>query len=171
VVASDQCNELGLKLPTLSKETQTELLSVLREAGTIRKNPVDASAHGIAPHNIVKIIEIIDREDDIDCILFTYQLYFLFRNIKRIGLSLDDAFEYLVNALHGVKQSISKPVAFALARDSDELDVENFRLTLKQRLLDVGVPAFDSVRAAGLTLLRMNDFRKARERLSSQVSF
>jgi acetyl-CoA synthetase (ADP-forming)/acetyltransferase len=164
VVASDQCNELGLTIPTLPAHAQKELLSVLREAGTIRKNPVDASAHGIIPQNIADIIGMIDREPDIDCILFTYQLYFLFRNIRRIGLSLDQAFELLVEALGNAKNSASKPVAFALSRDSDNLEAEKMRLALKQKLLQAGVPTFGSVQAAGLTLVRMNQFREAQER-------
>jgi acetyltransferase len=162
VVASDQCNELGLKLPPLADDIQRELLTVLREAGTIRKNPVDASAHGIIPQNVVRIVEIIERAPNIDCVLFTYQLYFLVRNLKRIGISLDDALDHLIGALGNAKNNVSKPLAFALARDSDELEVEEVRVTLKERLLKVGVPAFDSVRAASLVLLRMNEFRKAR---------
>ncbi|GAB4355369.1 MAG: CoA-binding protein [Candidatus Abyssubacteria bacterium] len=166
VIASDQCYELGLSMPPLETHTQQRLLSVLREAGTIRRNPVDASAHGIVPQNIEKIIEIIDNDPNIDCILFTYQLYFLFRNLKRIGVSLEEALEFLVGALKNVKANSTKPVAFALTRDSDELDAEHFRLTLKQRLLEVGMPAFDSVKAACLTLSRMNDLRKIRERIN-----
>jgi acyl-CoA synthetase (NDP forming) len=167
VIASDQCTQLGLKLPTLCERTQKELLTILREAGTIRSNPVDASAHGIIPQNIAGIIEMIDHEPGIDCVLFTYQLYFLFRNIKRVGLSLEQAFDLLVEALQGVKNRASKPIAFALSRDSDDLDAEKFRLALKQRLLEAGVPTFGSVKAAGLTLMRMNQFRQARERLSA----
>jgi acyl-CoA synthetase (NDP forming) len=166
VVASDVCHELGLCLPALAGETQQRLLSVLREAGTIRRNPVDTSAHGIVPQNIEKIVDIIDLDPNVDCILFTYQLYFLFRNLKRIGVSLDDALEYLVTSLKNVRANSSKPVAFALTRDSDELDVERFRLTLKERLLEVGVPAFDSVRAACLTISRMNELRKIQSRIA-----
>ncbi len=164
VVASDQCNEIGLKLPALSEDVQRELLTVLREAGTIRKNPVDASAHGIIPQNVVRIIEIISRAPSIDCVLFTYQLYFLVRNLKRIGVTLEDALEHLIHALGNAKSGVSKPVAFALARDSDQLDVEEVRLALKEKLLRAGMPAFDSVRAAALTLLRMNRLREGRER-------
>ena len=165
VIASDQCNQLGLKLPTLPEETQEELLTVLREAGTIRKNPVDASAHGIIPHNITRIIEILDREPGIDCILFTYQLYFLVRNIMRIGVSLEEAFDLLVDALSSAKNNASKPVAFALSRDSDDHEAEKFRLALKQRLLEADVPTFGSVTTAGLVLKRMNQFRQTRKRI------
>lgn len=160
VVASDQCSEIGLTLPPLSEQTQKELLTVLREAGTIRRNPVDASAHGIMPANIARIVEIVDADPNVDCMLFTYQLYFLFRNLKRIGVSLEDAFEFLVRALRDVKTNARKPVAFAVTRDSEDLDAERFRLTLKERLLDAGVPAFDSVSSAGLTLLRMHSLGK-----------
>jgi hypothetical protein len=100
-------------------------------------------------------------------VVFTYQLYFLFRNIKRVGVSLEQAFDLLVEALKQVNDKASKPIAFALSRDSDDLDAEKFRLTVKQRLLDAGVPTFGSVKAAGLTLVRMNQFRQARERLSA----
>jgi hypothetical protein len=93
-------------------------------------------------------------------------LYFLFRNLKRFGVSLEEALEYLVKALESVKMGVAKPVVFALTRDSDEIDAEEFRLTLKQRLLEVGVPAFDSVRAACLVLSRLEQFRKTRERIS-----
>jgi len=165
VIASDQCNELGLTLPTLPEKTQKELLTILREAGTIRKNPVDASAHGIMPQNITRIIEILDREPDIDCIIFAYQLYFLVRNVRRIGVTLEDAFTMLIEALKDAKQNTSKPVAFALSRDSDDPEGEKFRLALKQRLLEVGMPTFGSIKAAGQTLLKMNQFRQARERI------
>ncbi|UCD59015.1 MAG: hypothetical protein JSV16_07920, partial [Candidatus Hydrogenedentota bacterium] len=146
-----------------------ELLSIFNEAGTIRRNPVDASAHGIFPQNIGKINRIIDSDPNIDCVLYAYQLNFLERNIKRIGLSVEDAFSLLVEVWEGVKARVRAPVALALSRDSDELEAEEFRLILKQRLLAAGVPAFDSVRAAGLVLLRMHQFRRARERVSGRV--
>lgn len=168
VVASDQCSEIGLTMPALREEAQEELLTVLREAGTIRKNPVDASAHGLIPENITTIIKILDREPDIDCIIFKYQLYFLVRNRKRLGVTLEQAYDMLVEAWKGVKTNVSKPVAFALSRDSEWLDVEEFRLGLKKRLLEMGVPTFDSVKAAALTLTKMNEFRKIRERLSGE---
>jgi len=152
VVASDQCHEAGLKLPPLADDVQRELLSVLREAGTIRKNPIDASAHGIFPQNILKLVQIIDSDPNIDCILFAYQLYFLFRNVKRIGISVEDAFEQLVEAFAAVKRSVRKPVALAIQRDSDVIDAESFRLTLKARLLEAGVCTFDSVRGASRVL-------------------
>ncbi len=160
VVASDQCHEAGLLLPPLLGEVQQGLLSVLREAGTIRRNPVDASAHGIVPQNILTIVEMIDKDPNIHCILFAYQLYFLFRNIKRIGMTMEDAFEHLVEVLSAVRKSVQKPVAFALQRDSDVLDAENFRLTLKKRLLDAGVCTFDSVRGASKVLYQMNRVRE-----------
>lgn len=166
VVASDQCDEIGLKIPTLEKENQRELLTVLREAGTIRTNPIDASAHGLFPQNILRINQIVDGDPNIDCIIYTYQLYFLVRNVKRLGFTLEEAFDLLVEAMRTVKENVSKPFAFALSRDSDAPDAEEFRLTLKQRLLNVGVPTFDSVRAAGLTLKRMNQLREIRERVS-----
>ncbi len=169
VIASDQCNQLGLVLPTLPEKTQRELLTVLREAGTIRKNPVDASGHGIIPSNITRIIEILDREPGIDCILFTYQLYFLVRNIKRVGVTLEEAFDLLVDALSSAKNNATKPVAFALSRDSDAHDAEKFRLALKERLLEAGVPTFGSITTAGLVLKRMNQFREARERISGNA--
>lgn len=164
VVASDQCHEAGLVLPPLKEEVQRELLTVLREAGTIRTNPVDASAHGIIPQNILKIVQIIDHDPNIHCILFAYQLYFLFRNIKRIGISLEDAFDHLVESLGTVRKSVKKPVAFALQRDSDVIEAEKFRLVLKQRLLQAGVCTFDSVRGASRTLLNMKRAGEVRGR-------
>jgi len=148
VVASDQCHQAGLVLPPLSEDIQRDLLGVLREAGTIRRNPIDASAHGIYPQNILEIVKIVDREPRLDCILFAYQLYFLFRNVKRFGISVEDAFEQLVQSLKTVKELVKKPVALALQRDSDVLEAEKFRLDLKKRLLDVDVCTFDSVYGA-----------------------
>jgi len=164
VVAADQCNALGLKIPVLLEKTQQELLTIFREAGTIRKNPVDSSAHGIFPQNILRINEIVTADPNIDCVLYAYQLYFLIRNVKRVGITLDEAFELIVDAWHEVETTVKKPVALAIARDSEQIEAEEFRQNLKARLVEAGVPVFDSVKAAGLTLKRMNEFRIARER-------
>ena len=43
----------------LSEESQRELLGIFREAGTIRRNPVDSSGHGIFPGNALPINEIV----------------------------------------------------------------------------------------------------------------
>jgi len=164
VVAADQCNALGLKIPVLLEKTQQELLTIFREAGTIRKNPVDSSAHGIFPQNILKINEIVTADPNIDCVLYAYQLYFLMRNVRRVNITLDEAFELFVDAWKDVEASVGKPVALAIARDSEQVEAEEFRQNLKARLVEAGVPVFDSVKAAGLTLKRMNEFRIARER-------
>lgn len=169
VVAADQCNALGLKLPPLSEKAQQELLTIFHEAGTIRRNPVDSSAHGIFPQNILRINEIVTADAGIDCALFAYQFYFLLRNVERFGITLDQAFDLLVDSWKDVRDTVGKPVALAIARDSEQLEAEEFRQALKRRLLEVGAPVFDSVRAAGLVLKRMNEFRIACERTT--VSF
>ncbi|RJP23016.1 MAG: hypothetical protein C4520_07150 [Candidatus Abyssobacteria bacterium SURF_5] len=163
VVAADQCYEAGLTLPPLKEETQRELLTVLREAGTIRRNPIDSSAHGIYPENILKLVRIVEKDPNVECILFAYQLYFLFRNVKRFGISTEDAFEQIIESLKTVRETAAKPVAFAVQRDSDVIEAETFRLTLKNRLLEAGVCTFDSVRGASKVLAHMRRLQERRE--------
>ena len=164
VIAADECSRIGLHMPALQEEAQQELLTIFREAGTIRRNPVDSSGHGIFPQNTFRINQILEADPSIDCILYSFQLYFLVRNIKRFGFTLEDAFDALVEAWRDVKTKIKKPVALAITRDSEQIDVEEFRQDLKKRLIAIGVPVFDSVRAAGLTLKRMNEYRQVLER-------
>jgi hypothetical protein len=116
------------------------------------------------PQNILRINEVVASDPNIDCIIFAYQLYFLIRNVKRFGFTLDEAFEVLVNTWRDVKNGVAKPVALVITRDSEEIKAEEMRQELTRLLLDAGVPMFSSVKAAALVLRRMNEFRISRER-------
>ena len=101
ILCADRCEDLGLKVPLLSQETQDELSEVIPRFGSA-KNPVDLTAELVAsPGMLGKSLKIILNDPEIDSIVL-----FLGGNRKNgEKLSLD-----IIKVLSENANSQTKPV-------------------------------------------------------------
>jgi acyl-CoA synthetase (NDP forming) len=74
VSAADACSKLGLELPKLSADTQTQLANLVGTLGTNLKNPVDLGPMGaMAAERYVKgAIQIVAKDPNIDMLLVSF---------------------------------------------------------------------------------------------------
>ena len=69
VGTADICASLGLKISKLESNTLKELKKIVPDAGTSIKNPIDLAATALNPSSLIKVIEIIARDNSIDTLM------------------------------------------------------------------------------------------------------
>lgn len=77
VAAADVCARDGLEVPTLSEETLKELASFIPPEGTIIRNPLDIGVVLFDINLLLRSLEPIVADPNIDSIIFALPLWFL----------------------------------------------------------------------------------------------
>ena len=70
VAGAEACGMAGLKMATLSFDTQSELAGAIAATGTSIKNPIDIGLSGaMDPETIIKVSEIVINDKNVDAVL------------------------------------------------------------------------------------------------------
>jgi len=143
VLASDEMEIEGLKVPRLSLELQEELKRHLPIAGSIFTNPIDAGSL-IDPKAISVALRTVGRSPDIHTIVY----HLGFHPIGSWGLGRFSSPAFLgpaIEAIKGAQQAIGKPVLMALRPAQDLEGMKEF-LETQKGLVEAGLPVFHSLR-------------------------
>jgi len=143
VLASDDLETEGLKVPRLSQELQEELKRHLPIAGSIFTNPID-TPNMIDPKSISVALRTVGRSPDIHAIVY----HLGFHPIGSWGLGRFSSPAFLgpaIAAIQGAQQEIGKPVLMALRPAQDLEGMKEF-LETQKALVEAGLPVFHSLR-------------------------
>jgi len=149
VLASDEMERAGLKLPHLSIETQEELRQFLPMVGSIMGNPIDAT-NLTSPKAISATIRTLSKLPEID--MFIYHLGFHY--ISRWGRKEGDTGKFIkpiIKALSEVQRDTGKPVIVTLRPAADWNGMREF-LSAQDMFIESGLPVFNSMRQAAKTM-------------------
>jgi acyl-CoA synthetase (NDP forming) len=152
VLASDQIEAAGLRLPPLPPKTQTELRQLLPRAGSIYSNPVDANSL-LLPEAVASTMLLLSQVPDIN--LFIYHLGF--HPTSRWGNKRFSSAAYLhsiTDALKRTRELTGKPVIPVLRPPSELGGAEDF-VDVQELLINSGFPVFYSVRQAARAIARL----------------
>jgi acyl-CoA synthetase (NDP forming) len=151
VLASDEMEKAGLRLPALSSEVRAELRRILPLAGSIFANPVDAT-NLLSPQAIAGTMRVLGAVPEIDMLVY----HLGFHPVSRWGgglLSL--AFvRAIIEALEDARQAIGKPVLLALRPAPDRGGVNDF-LAAQEAFVEAGFPVFHSLYRLGAAMARV----------------
>ncbi len=142
VLASDEMEKAGLRLPFLSAEAQAELRRFLPLAGGIFSNPVDAT-NLLFPEAIYGTMCAVGKMPDIDILLYHIGLH----PISRWGggrLSSPNFVRPVVDALKRAQRETGKPVLLVLG-PAPELDGMKDFLAAEEAFARAGFPVFHSL--------------------------
>ncbi len=156
VMATDICENAGLKVPPFLPETREKLEAVIRGAGAGLRNPVesDKGMRGAAEF-YEKGLVILDADPQIDSIIVhnAVDVY----GDRRSGLA-----QQLVQGaeiLGRVAKKMTKPIA-ATFYGGDNIEVASAVLEAKRKLLAEGVPVFNSIEAAAKAISKLVRYRE-----------
>jgi len=158
VLASDEMEKAGLKMPPLSAEVQAELRQFLPLAGSIFGNPIDAASL-LSPETILATMRVLGKVPDIH--MFLYHLGF--HPMSRWGgerRSWSDFLEPATQAFLEAQRTSGKPVLLALCPPPDLAGMKDF-LAAQQAFVTAGFPVFHSLRQAGRAIARVLDWKHA----------
>ncbi len=152
VLASDEMEKAGLRLPRLSAEVQAELRQFLPLAGAIFSNPVDAT-NLLSPEAIYATMCVVGKVPDIDMLIYHLGLH----PVSRWGggrLSSANFLQPAVDALTKAQQKTGKPVLLVLGPAPDFDGMKDF-LAAEEVFVRAGFPVFHSMRQAAMAIARI----------------
>jgi len=152
VLASDEMEKEGLRVPCFSPAVQAELKQSLPVAGSIFINPLDA-LNLIAPEAISTVMQVIGRVPGIH--MFIYHLGF--HPISNWGLgrlSLENFVKPAIGVMKEAMRKTGKPVLLAL-RPPQGLDGMTEFLAAQQAFVGAGFPVFYSMRQLARAMVRV----------------
>ncbi|HEY31844.1 MAG TPA: acetyl-CoA synthetase [Dehalococcoidia bacterium] len=157
VLAGDEIEKAGLRLPPLPQEIGTELREFLPLAGSIFGNPLDARSL-MSVEGVSAILNRLGKLPEIH--MFVYHLGFHPASHWSSG-RLSSNLLQLTNALLEAKRSTGKPVLLALRRPPDIVGTQNF-LAAQEAFSGAGLPVFYSARQLAKAMARVVTWHQAR---------
>ena len=149
VAIADCFSRVGLEAPHLSESTSQELASFFNLIGGSYRNPLDISWHSPSINDSVRILNILDCDQNIDSLVMELSLPFLSQIWRYYPQYMDD----LVDGLVLFKERADKSFLVVISAGNLELEA----CTLRDRLAAKGVPSFFNFEAAALCLKRVTD--------------
>ena len=159
VLASDEMEKVGLRLPPLPQEVQAELRRFLPLAGAIFSNPVDATTL-LFPDAISTTMRVLGKVPEID--MLVYHLGFHPVSWWGAGLASSPAFlRATIDALTEARQTTGKPVLLALRPPPSPEGTKGF-FEAQDAFVGAGFPVFHSLRQAGAAMARVVAWQEVR---------
>jgi acyl-CoA synthetase (NDP forming) len=153
VLASDEMEKEGLRVPCLSPGVQAELKQSLPVAGSIFANPLD-TPNLIVPEAISTAMQVLGRVPEIHMLIY----HLGFHPISRWGLgrlSPDNFVKPAVGVMKEAQRKTGKPILLAL-RPPQGLDGMMEFLAAQKAFVEAGFPVFYSMRHLARAMVRVN---------------
>jgi acyl-CoA synthetase (NDP forming) len=142
VLASDEIEKAGLRMPQLGSKVQAELRNMLPLEGSIFSNPVDAGKL-IDPDFIYRTMCIIGKIPDIDMMIYHLGFHPTSRWIEG-DISSRDYLEAANDAMKRAQQETGKPVLLVLCPAAEIVGMKNF-FAAQESFVAAGFPVFYSL--------------------------
>ncbi len=160
VEITDTFSSLGFNLPELPPEIQEKLREIYPPVNTSFRNPVDTGAVGLIIDTIIKSIKIIDKNPNIDTIIFYSPINWL-TQLERQG-----ARGHTVSVARSLGRMNKKLRSlFFIICPIFEFSEFNTRMSLKFKevITKKSIPHFESIKGAAVALdlaIRYNEYLK-----------
>ncbi|MFC1822381.1 acetate--CoA ligase family protein [Thermodesulfobacteriota bacterium] len=166
---TDGLSLLGLEVPELEEETQKKIAEIIRDPGTIIKNPVDPGmACIIDPRKIGQILLIMAEDKNIDA-LYYHQFVDLLVEWNDRGRNIDAERikRELCDVLNDIKGKIPKPIICAFNSRSGRLEIYKEWLSMRDAFRRKGIGVYPSLEKASRVLYSLYRYSQSPNELNS----
>jgi acyl-CoA synthetase (NDP forming) len=153
VAITDAFVQEGLTVPLLSQRSYQEFAGFFNIIGGSYLNPLDVSWNSESIDDIMKILNLVISDDNIDTLVVELWMDSLLR-LQESGSALDD----LLWALHDLKTRSNKSLLVVLTAWHLEAEA----LKMRQKLYEVGLPSYPNFERAARTLKKVIEYNKGR---------
>ncbi|MBN1613620.1 MAG: acetate--CoA ligase family protein [Deltaproteobacteria bacterium] len=156
VAATDTCARAGLEVPVLTEKTQKAFREFVPAAGNSIRNPVDAHPAISDLGNLEKALNILAGDPLVDVMILSIAIDWLF-NVEEGGYVRKLA-EYI--AEQSRKHTSGKPLVVCWRRFRPDQGMEEVEHFFQKTLYDAGVPVYDNLSRAAITLSKFADYHR-----------
>ena len=157
VLAGDEMENEGLRMPCLSPAVQAELKKKLPVAGSIFINPLD-TPNLVLPEAISKAMQVMGRVPEIHLLIY----HLGFHPLSRWGwgwLALENFVNPAIGVMREAQRKSGKPVLLALRPPQDLQGMAEF-LAAQEAFVKAGFPVFYSMRRLARAMVRVISWNK-----------
>lgn len=152
VVITDAFSRAGLEVPLLTTKSYEKLASFFNIVGGSYKNPIDMGQNWMAGDSTRDILEIMEKDANIDSIVMELSVNFLHRRF----LSEPGFEDKLLAMIKLFKKSTNKPLLAILSSSFKD----DFAAHLREKLVEIEVPSFPTFERGANALKRFVDYCK-----------
>ena len=153
VTMTDAAEKEGLKVPHLTDKTISKLEEFIPRQGSSVKNPLDILPTITTGNNILRVLELLREDANIDAMIFNMRPGRIYEMFGRKVLN-----KYVRIVLEAIKL-FEKPCYMVLEKE-DDLNHEALRTEVEELLNDRGVVAFPDVSLASRILHRLRRYHE-----------
>jgi len=158
VAGADICVRHGLAVPTISENTQEELRTFIRLAGTSVRNPMDVGMQIRGPEDFLRVIEVVAEDPGIDIIMMVLHPFMMRFGGRRWAKKMMDG---LVDLAHSSQHR--KPFCIAMRNPAENMEAERARLRIMRTFIDAGIPVFKTIERACRAIYKFTEYYRAQE--------
>ncbi|MCP4720728.1 MAG: hypothetical protein GY860_14850 [Desulfobacteraceae bacterium] len=166
VHSADLAFQLGLEIPTFSKETQARLKEILPTPGAGLSNPLDMATPALPLKQVIALTQEVMRQEPIDALITISLLHPIDVTpkafFKALGLKTPDSSKYfdaLLDVLVEIRKETGKDVIVVLENRAHrviDLDTETLLRKTRKKFHQRGIPVFPSAERALIALHKIS---------------
>jgi len=149
-VIADAFSKAGLEIPLLTERSYREFASFFDIIGSSYRNPLDISSNFGSLDNIIRCIDILNSDEQIDAVVLELSLVFL----TRLEWIVPNFFDNLIDALTRYKARSNKPFITILV----SAHAESEAIEAKKKLVERGIPSFPSFERGAKALKKVVEY-------------
>ncbi|MFQ5826973.1 MAG: CoA-binding protein [Dehalococcoidia bacterium] len=153
VIITDAFARAGLRVPDLASESYQELADFYNIIGGSYRNPFDVSPTMSSLDNLTRILNILDRDENIDSVALEISSLFMFRRWEKDPTYLDT----LADTLAEFKSRSLKPFFIILVAGNREV----MAVEARERFVSREIATFPSFRRAAEALGRVVEYYRS----------
>ena len=150
MVVTDAFAKAGLEIPLLTERSYQEFASFFTIIGSSYRNPLDISSNLMPMDNIIRCVDILNEDENVDSVILELSVAFLTRIARFIPIFFDE----LIDALALYKTRCNKPFLTILVSAHAETEA----LEARQKLVERGIPSFPSFERGAKALKKVVEY-------------
>lgn len=169
VAGADLCENVGLAIPTLSRDIQDKLGAFLPNVGASVRNPVDV-ANPVPPIQLLtSVLETVASSDQIDVIIMRRLFFSLKASRLVVGYSTvpDEEEKQLMEIPLMVNERFGKALVMVLDEEVTDIDIIEFeaeRRRLRDYYLANGIPVYPTLDRAITAVAHLARYQESAQR-------
>ncbi len=163
IEAGDALEKKGIIIPRLTDRTIKRFSRFLADVNTSFTNPLDLGAEGAYPHKYYRVISVLDKDPNIDAIVFVKdpERFATVQDEVITDKDIDiDVNKLFIKFISKAKKTCKKPMYCVMLKINEGFEEYKSRLSFKLKLLNRGVPVFESFDLMATVLDHLNTYRE-----------
>jgi len=164
IEAGDALEKYNIKIPRLTEKTIKKFARFLPDVNTSFVNPLDLGAQGAYPQIYAKVLKILDTDPNIDAIVFVKdpERFASLQDsmLAESGFNVDLNQMFIKFVRKTRKLYGNKPLYCVMLKINEGFEEYKSRYSFKLKLLNSGIPVFESFDLMGKVLDHLNNYRE-----------